>query len=116
MLQLAVEEAVAGLYALAGKQQCSIGELEPVDDDILKTTGPYMWSQVVFKSLSRAVNRTVTIEELSGLEEPRLYGDILVFPIDGFSPGIGHSGSGKHPELTLIRHGFKGTWRGLPSD
>ncbi|KAL2349883.1 glycosyltransferase sugar-binding region DXD domain-containing protein-containing protein [Cryomyces antarcticus] len=79
-------------------------------------TGPAMWSKVVFKSLSMAIGRDVSIEDLSGLKEPTLFGNILVLPIDGFATNVGHSGSGRHGEQALIIRGFKGSWRGLESD
>lgn len=41
-----------------------------------------------------------------GLEEPKLYGDILVLPIDGFATNVPHSGPGKYPDQALSRHGF----------
>jgi len=116
MLQLAVDTTAKAIDNLAKRQQCEVGDLEPTDWDVLNTTGPIMWTNVVFRSLSAASGRNVSTDELTKLEEPKLFGDILVLPIDGFSTGISHSGSGRHGEQALIRHAFKGTWRGMDID
>jgi alpha 1,6-mannosyltransferase len=43
----------------------------------------------------------------------RLYGDILVLPIDAFSSGVGHSGAVASPgdKVVLVTHNFQGSWR-----
>jgi alpha 1,6-mannosyltransferase len=112
MLISAVEEVAKNIYALAERQQSSLAELEPSDDDVLNTTGPAIWSRIVFESLSVAADRYVGPEDVSGLQEPVLFGDILVMPIDAFATNVGHSGAGEHEDQALIRHGFRGSWRG----
>lgn len=113
MLVRAVEEVATNIYALAERQQSSIAELEPTDYDVFNTTGPAIWSRVVFESLSAAAGRPVGPEDVSGLQEPMMFGDILVMPIDAFATNVPHSGAGEHPDQALIRHGFKGSWKGL---
>jgi alpha 1,6-mannosyltransferase len=112
LLKLAVDRIKERLYALAEKQNCTLPELEPSDDEILETTGPASWTTIVLEGLSRATGRQVTFADISGLQEPTLFGDILVLSIDGFAGNVPHSGAGAHPEYMLIRHGFAGTWRG----
>ena len=116
MLQLAIETIASRIYALAEKQGCALEDLEPTDDQILQTTGPAVWSKVVFDSLSLAAGKTITPADLTMMEEPRLFGDILVLPIDGFTGNVPHSGAGRHPEQQLISHGFHGSWRGSGSE
>ena len=112
LLKLAVDTIKDRLYALAEKQNCTLSELEPSDDDILETTGPASWTTIVLEALSRSAGRPISFPDVSGLKEPTLFGDILVLTIDGFAGNVPHSGAGTHPEWSLIRHGFAGTWRG----
>ena len=112
MLVRAIEVVATNIYALAERQQSSLAELEPSDDEVLSTTGPAIWSRVVFESLSAAAGRPIGPKDVSGLQEPVMFGDILVMPIDAFAANVGHSGSGEHRDQALITHGFRGTWRG----
>jgi alpha 1,6-mannosyltransferase len=112
MYKLAVERIKERLYALAESQNCTLGELEPSDDDILNTTGPAAWTAIVLEALTRAAGREIGTQDLLGLQEPTLFGDILVLAIDGFAGNVPHSGAGSHPDQMLIWHQFAGTWRG----
>ncbi|KAI9881232.1 MAG: hypothetical protein M1823_006669, partial [Watsoniomyces obsoletus] len=112
LLKLAVNTIKDRLFALAEKQNCTLSELEPSDEDILETTGPASWTTIVMEALSGPAERTVSFADISGLQEPTLFGDILVLPIDGFAGNVPHSGAGTHPEYQLVEHGFAGTWRG----
>jgi len=94
MLVRAIEKVATNIYALAERQQSSLAELEPSDDDMLSTTGPAIWSRVGFESLSAAAGRPIGPKDVSGLQEPVMSGDILVMPIDAFATNVGHSGSG----------------------
>jgi alpha 1,6-mannosyltransferase len=83
------------------------------DDDVLEITGPAAWTVQVFKALSDAEGTEIGWRNITGMREPRLYGDILVLPIDGFATGLKHSGSNRwgSPDA-LVRHWLKGSWRG----
>jgi alpha 1,6-mannosyltransferase len=83
------------------------------DDDVLEITGPAAWTVQVFKALSDAVGTEIGWRNLTDLKEPRLYGDILVLPIDGFATGLRHSGSDRSGSPNaLVRHWLKGSWKG----
>ena len=112
LLKLAVETIKGRLYALAEKQNCTLSDLEPSDDDILETTGPASWTSICIEALSIAAGRPISFGDITGLQEPTMFGDILVLTIDGFAGNVPHSGAGAHPEWQLIRHGFAGSWRG----
>lgn len=82
------------------------------DDDLLKLTGPAGWTEVIFRYLSDVAGYNVTNKDITGIREPLLFGDALVLPIDGFTTGVGHSGSsGENSRWTLVRHHFSGSWR-----
>ncbi|CAK7273898.1 hypothetical protein SEPCBS119000_005894 [Sporothrix epigloea] len=87
------------------------------DEDVLAITGPAAWTEVVFEHLDQVAGTGVgapriTWETLTGMKEPRLYGDTLVLPIDGFATGVPHShASQRTSQQTLVRHHFQGKWR-----
>jgi len=83
------------------------------DDEVLDITGPAGWTEVVFEFLSKAAGEEIGWRNLTGIGRPRLYGDILVLPIDAFASGVPHSGAGSSGgEGALVRHQFQGLWRG----
>lgn len=87
------------------------------DEDVLAMTGPAAWTEVVFEHLDQVAGTGVgapriTWETLTGMREPRLYGDTLVLPIDGFATGVPHShASRRMSQQTLVKHQFHGKWR-----
>jgi hypothetical protein len=83
------------------------------DEDVLAITGPRGWTLTIYAALSAAAGSNITWHNLTGMREPRLFGDILVLPIDGFATGLPHSGSTREgsPDA-MVRHGFSGSWRG----
>jgi alpha 1,6-mannosyltransferase len=86
--------------------------VEITDDDILKLTGPAGWTEVIFSYLTEISGQNVTNKDVTGMREPRLFGDTLVLPIDGFTTGVGHSGSSpSNARWTMVRHHFSGSWR-----
>lgn len=68
-------------------------DVEYSNDDVLGITGPAGWTEVVYAELSKQVGSTITWKNLTGMKEPRLYGDILVLPINGFASNVPHSGA-----------------------
>lgn len=97
------------IYQLAQRQHLTIAEIEPNMEDVFGTTGPVVFTKLVFDFLSKQSGRTITATDLTGLSEPTLFGDILVYPIDGFNGYVGHSNAGHHPEYRLVEHGFAGS-------
>ncbi|CDR40653.1 CYFA0S05e02916g1_1 [Cyberlindnera fabianii] len=105
-------------------------------DDIMNWTGPGIFTDEVFKYMNgvmkydpnvKVINPTPKNEYNKGLniardgvdwhfftlmEEPVVLDDVLVLPITGFSPGVGHMGS-KSPEHkdAYVRHMFEGSWK-----
>ena len=112
MMERILDEVIKALNALAKKHHTSLADLVPADEEVVQTTGPAIWSRVVFESLSTATNTKVTYQNVTNLKEPRLFGDILILPIDGFGTGQPHSGSNRMgADTALIRHQFKGSWK-----
>lgn len=85
------------------------------DDDVLEITGPAGFTEVIFEHLNyvSGPDANITWRNLTGMTEPRLFGDILILPIDAFGTGLPHSNaSGDDTAQTLTRHEFRGSWRG----
>lgn len=78
--------------------------------DVMNWTGPGIWTDVVWEYLK--VQHGVDFEEFRGLQVPRQVGDVLVLPITGFSPGVGHMGSkGVTDPEAKVAHYFQGSWK-----
>ncbi|KAL8722120.1 MAG: hypothetical protein Q9181_007557, partial [Wetmoreana brouardii] len=102
-----------GLQQLARSRDVTLTDLQPADDkDVLFTTGPVKWTWEVFAYLSFVTGTEVTHRNLTGLSEPRRFGDVLILPINAFATGLGYAGSRTvNTEETLIRHTFQGSWK-----
>lgn len=82
--------------------------------DVLEVGGPVGWSEIVYGYLSEVMGQEVNWVNLTGLREPRMFGDVLVLPIDGFATGVWHSWASKvggNKEGTMVLHSFKGSWK-----
>jgi alpha 1,6-mannosyltransferase len=100
---------------LSKAQNIPVYELHPGSFDVMNSTGPAAWTDVIFELLQEYDHSLSTLKDLSFMTEPRFYGDILVLPINGFGMGQLHSEStndGSIPDDALIKHLFRGSWRG----
>ncbi|KAL2022456.1 hypothetical protein VTK56DRAFT_5285 [Thermocarpiscus australiensis] len=92
-----------------------VDQLKPTSLEVMNSTGPAAWTDVVFEQLQENDPSLKDLKDLSFMSEPKLYGDVLVLPIDGFGMGQEHSHStndGSVPEAALVKHLFRGSWRG----
>lgn len=112
LMTMIVNNVAASIQALARKKGTTVADLKPIDDEVTQTTGPVIWTTTVFEGLSAAVGEPITWHNITGINSPRLYGDILVLPIDAFGTGQPHSRSTLNgAEDALVKHQFKGAWR-----
>lgn len=112
MMTRIVDEVVNTLRAIARENGTTIAALKVKDKEVGDVTGPGIWTRVVMESLSIASGHSVTYKNITGLKEPRLFGDILILPIDGFGTGQPHSNSHRvDDESALVRHNFGMFWR-----
>jgi alpha 1,6-mannosyltransferase len=110
-----VARVLQSLNELSETHELPGDQLQPTSSEVMNSTGPAAWTDVVFKQLQEYDPALNTIKDLSFLEAPKLYGDILVLTIDGFGMGQSHSDSTKDgtiPEAALMKHLFEGSWRG----
>ncbi|KAL8698920.1 MAG: hypothetical protein Q9201_006304 [Fulgogasparrea decipioides] len=108
-----VDSVTRGLQQLARSRNMNLSDIQPADDkDVLFTTGPVKWSREVFAYLSFVTETEITHRNLTGLSESRLFGDVLILPINAFATGLGYAGSRTvDTEETLLRHTFQGSWK-----
>lgn len=114
IMKRAVSSVIKSLQSLAKENQTTVGKLDPSDGQVMTMTGPLIWTQAVIDSLSQATGTTVSHVNITGMKEPRLFGDILILPIDGFGSGQPHSNSWRgegNPPTAMVRHMWKGSWK-----
>lgn len=108
-----VDETVEAVQRLAAAKDTTVSELNPSGYEVITTTGPAAWTDVVFRYLQKADPNFVSLRQLSNMTQPRLIGDVLVLTIDGFGMGQPHSHStndGSVPAAALIKHNFRHSW------
>ncbi|KAM0237036.1 hypothetical protein ACHAP5_009134 [Fusarium lateritium] len=110
-----VDRVITSMEDLSLKHNVTVEQLKPSSFEVMNSTGPAAWTDVVFEQLQEYDPTLNTTKDLSFMTEPKLYGDILVLTIDGFGMGQVHSHSthdGSIPEAALMKHRFRGSWRG----
>lgn len=111
----AVDRVLQSVNELSETHGLPVDQLHPTSFEVMNSTGPAAWTDVVFEQLQEYDPTLNTTKDLSFMTAPKLYGDILVLTIDGFGMGQPHSHStddGTIPEAALMRHFFRGSWRG----
>lgn len=106
--------ALESMNALSDEHGIPVRKLKPTSFEVMNSTGPAAWTDVVFEQLQEYDPTLNTTKDLSFMTESKLYGDILVLTIDGFGMGQAHSEStndGSIPEVALAKHLFRGSWR-----
>ena len=107
-----VTDVVDALHALAMKNETTIAELQPSDEEIVQLSGPVIWTRAVMKTLSEATGTEMSYRNFTGMKEPRFFGDVMVLPVNGFGTGQLHPGSvRKGSKDASVRHGWKGSWK-----
>ncbi|GKT61094.1 hypothetical protein ColTof4_01202 [Colletotrichum tofieldiae] len=109
VLNMMVARVVTSVKDLARRHGVREIELRPTSFEVMNSTGPAAWTEVVFEYLQSLNPDLTDTMSFSYLERPTLCGDVLILPIDGFGMGQRHSGStddGSIPEAALVRHLF----------
>ncbi|EPY50253.1 alpha-1,6-mannosyltransferase Och1 [Schizosaccharomyces cryophilus OY26] len=103
-----VHKITMGTWSLHEK-----GQLSEDKDAVMDWTGPGIWTDSVFDYLNWRYG-PFTWENVTGIETPKLVGDVLILPITSFSPGVGHMGSKSANDPTAyVKHYFSGSWKVL---
>jgi alpha 1,6-mannosyltransferase len=117
VLERMVDRALVGLADVAALQNTTLEGAAFSDFDVLNTTGPVAWTEVVFGMLREVDPGLESYADLARIREPRYFGDIVVLPLESFRADYlddwgwtwlprDHRG--------LVRHFFKGAWRLKP--
>uniref|UniRef100_L2FM85 Alpha mannosyltransferase n=1 Tax=Colletotrichum fructicola (strain Nara gc5) TaxID=1213859 RepID=L2FM85_COLFN len=108
------QRILGALDGLAATHEVPVNEVKPTSTEVMNSTGPAAWTETVFKQLQEYDSELTDIKNLSYITEPKLVGDVLILPIDGFGMGQPHSNStvGEPPKEALMKHLFHGSWRG----
>ncbi|KAI1174456.1 nucleotide-diphospho-sugar transferase [Nemania sp. FL0916] len=79
--------------------------------DVMSTTGPFAFTDVLMEYFTEVTGVEHTGNELDRLQEPKLIGDVLVLPKDGFGwLPQDHDHDRGHKSI-LVEHLFIGSWR-----
>ncbi|KAH9831285.1 glycosyltransferase family 32 protein [Teratosphaeria destructans] len=58
-----------------------------------ETTGAKMFTEAVLQKLTQLEGKPITYRDITNLTSPRIFGDVLVLPVNAFASGTAHSGS-----------------------
>ncbi|KAL2829590.1 hypothetical protein BJY01DRAFT_123796 [Aspergillus pseudoustus] len=86
-----------------------ITKLMIVGEDVVKVTGPQAITVALLESLSKELGAEVSKNDLNGLKEPKLLGDILVLPQAAFAALQGGKPTDQGPYL--VSHEYSGSWK-----
>lgn len=112
LMQMTVDQVISRLKRLALRQGTTISDIKATRKEVLETTGPALFTRMVFEGLSKVTGSNFTYLNVTQLTAPRLVGDVLILPINAFGCGQAHSNSGSPEDDTaLVQHLFKGSWK-----
>ena len=105
-----ITDVVEALQVLAIKNQTTIAELRPSDEEVIQLSGPVIWTTAVLKTLSEATGTEMSYRNFTEMNEPRVFGDVMVLPVNWFGTRQLHSGSVREGSRdAFVRHGWKGS-------
>ena len=108
LIHKVIHSVVRSLNDLAREKETSLAGLDPSEEDILKTTGPAKWTNVVLEYLSETAGVDVKPDDFTNLHVPRIYGDLLILPLNSLSSGPPGSERDNAP---MVRHYAKSLWK-----
>jgi len=110
LFESAIHRVMSNLEFIARRRRVTLRELKLDKMEVLEATGPGMITDVVMEVL-RDQGQNVTWETFHEMKEARLFGDVLVLPINGFAGGQKHSHAGD-PAYgeKYVQHHFGRSW------
>ncbi|KAK3391100.1 nucleotide-diphospho-sugar transferase [Podospora didyma] len=113
-IQGIVDQVVRNLEELLDKKNASSSEQPGATttfEDVMATTGPFAFTKVLMEYFTAVTGVEHTGDELDGLDEPRLIGDVLVLPKDSFGWLPQEHTLPRGDPAILVEHLFIGSWR-----
>ncbi|EXJ95560.1 hypothetical protein A1O1_00682 [Capronia coronata CBS 617.96] len=110
IFELAVQRVIGTLQYIARRKRVTLAELTLDKMEVLEATGPGMITDVVMHVLQEQ-GQNVTWETLHEQKQPKLFGDVLILPINGFAGSQKHSHAGD-PAYgeKYVQHHFGRSW------
>jgi alpha 1,6-mannosyltransferase len=112
-----IDRVLRGLGDVARMQGTTLEKANITDYNVLNTTGPVAWTEVVFSVLQETSPDSIkTFGDVAGITEAQYHRDIVVMPLETFRAdylddwGI----SLRQGRKALVRHFFKGGWKKTP--
>lgn len=113
IFERAINRVVSNLQFLARKQKVkSLSQLKLDKIDVLEATGPGMISDVVLEVLQDQLpNQNISWATFHDQREGKLFGDVVILPVNGFAGNQKHSHSGdtRYGDK-LVQHHFGRSW------
>jgi mannosyltransferase OCH1-like enzyme len=108
--ELAIQRVMSNLQYIARRKRVNLNELTLDKMEVLEATGPGMITDVVLQVLQEQ-GQNVTWATLHDQKEPKLFGDVLILPINGFAGSQKHSHAGD-PAYgeKYVQHHFGRSW------
>jgi len=105
-----IDTAVAGIYAIAEKNNVDLEHLDLwMFPDVVNIAGPKRMTIGILESLSEDMKRLVDDRMISGTKEPRVVGDVLVMPNNAFAASQAGYPTDRGPKL--VTHHYAGSWK-----
>ncbi|EHY58287.1 hypothetical protein HRR83_004854 [Exophiala dermatitidis] len=110
IFELAVQRVISNLEYIARRKRVELPQLTLDKMEVLEATGPGMITDVVMHVLNEQ-GQNVTWDTFHDQKEPKLYGDVLILPINGFAGSQKHSHAGD-PAYgeKYVQHHFGRSW------
>lgn len=114
-MRLVAETVARNLQALAKEQGKDLSSIEASYKNVIDTTGPRAFSAAFLEHASRVKGTKIISEDLRGLEEPMMVGDLVVLPIRAMSiaeadRADGNGARSKGWPAVLFHHSV-GSWK-----
>lgn len=113
MLQV-INDIQADIEAKTRENNATVQELTlEMVGDVVDFTGPRRMTFGIYKSLGRALNRTIEQQDMAELVHPKLMGDVLVMPGQSFaaSSNTYPPEDIEHLPPALVTHHYAGSWK-----
>ncbi|OOF98791.1 glycosyltransferase family 32 protein, partial [Aspergillus carbonarius ITEM 5010] len=109
-MKAAIEYVAGQLEGIAERNNVTVdGVTMEMIPDVVDASGPQALTLAVLGSLSRGLGERVGRENITGVREPRLLGDVLVLPQAAFAARQGGYPTDQGPYL--VSHHYAGSWK-----
>ncbi|KAK1753270.1 initiation-specific alpha-1,6-mannosyltransferase [Echria macrotheca] len=111
-----IDRVLEGLRDVAAAQGTTLDMAEITNYNVLNTTGPVAWTEVVFRLLQEMDPNIKSYDDVSQIREPWYLGDTVVMPLETFRADYLDEWrvSWRKGRKALVRHFFKGGWKKNP--